>query len=99
MNDYRILQETLDQLIGTVGLENTIYLLRKFANQLESPVPAEGRASRVASCVVGSVITSFGLEPAELATSNVRDYREGRMARPSLGTVIDRRVSFSDLMS
>lgn len=78
--NYIQLQENLEKALGKIGLANTIKLLQ---NVISDECAKEGDIERtkvVAEYIIAQAIRVFDLNPKKFYTSNIREYREARMA-------------------
>ncbi|MEM9341124.1 MAG: hypothetical protein AAGA66_20495 [Bacteroidota bacterium] len=78
-SSYRELQNCVDELIGKLGVENTIYLLRSFMDAARIPMDATQRMRILSRYLITECIRFYGLKDRMFFTSNAEEYRESRM--------------------
>lgn len=78
--NYNQLHKNLEKVLGKIGLVNTVKLLRSVANDEDIQVCDLDRTNAITQYIVAQTIRVFDLTPKKFYTSNVREYRDARMA-------------------
>jgi len=81
MYNYSDLQSTIDKVVGTLGVDNTIFLLKGLIGHLEN---VQGSLSKnkqhsLRSFVTARVTAEFDVSIENLSSSDFREYNEARM--------------------
>ena len=79
MSNYLELQQTIDKVIGKIGLENTKTLLDGFINNTEIKQTERDKIAMISHYLVSSAVKVFELKEELFYTSRVREYRDARM--------------------
>lgn len=74
--DYKQLQDTIDKVIGQIGLEETEVLLNSFINNI--PVQGESEQKMITQYVISLSIEVFHLNEREFLSNNTRNYQDAR---------------------
>jgi chromosomal replication initiation ATPase DnaA len=79
---YHDLQNVLDELIGKIGLDKTIKLMRQIMNNGRSGLTTtkDEKTKLITSYIISRCVSVFDLDEGQFTTSQIREYREGRMA-------------------
>ena len=78
--DYHRLQQSLDKVLGKLGLEQTIRLLDNLIVEARSGKKKKQRNSLIEACLKDAAVEAFDLEEEQFFSSKEREYREARMA-------------------
>ena len=79
MNNYNDLQDTLDRVVGSIGLKNTIHLLKCFIGHMESEMDKPSRQQAIRSFITSRVAKEFDLDDSKMAESELTGYVNARM--------------------
>ncbi|MBQ21696.1 MAG: hypothetical protein CMD31_13155 [Flavobacteriales bacterium] len=74
------LQQALEGVINNIGIEKTTELLESFNNNSSITASEMGKVKLIATYVSSQAIRLFSLEESKFYTSDIREYREARMA-------------------
>jgi len=77
--DYNKLQDSLDKVIGKIGLQRTILLLDGFIHNTRITQTEREKIKMVTQYVVNISIQVFDLREDIFLISNIREYRDARM--------------------
>jgi len=80
INDYKTLQKILDSVIGQIGLEQTIILLQNFIDNTSIQIDEAEKGKLITYLIKYNAIKVFGLIDQEFHTSNLKEYKDARMA-------------------
>ncbi len=78
MKNYEDLQDTLDRVVGSIGLNNTIHLLGCFTSHLETESNKPSRQQAIRTFITSRVLREFDLDSEELNTSELTEYVHAR---------------------
>lgn len=76
MSDYKELQDTIDEVIGLIGLTETKSLLDSFIGNI--PLKEGHEKKLIAPYIISVSIETFPLNEKEFLTCNETDYRDAR---------------------
>jgi chromosomal replication initiation ATPase DnaA len=77
---YNDLQKALDKVVGKIGLENAIQLLRKAVEEKPLLVSSDERTKLITCYIIFRCQEIFSLKDKQFYVSKIPEYREGRMA-------------------
>ncbi|HEY9084054.1 MAG TPA: hypothetical protein VIN73_12020 [Vicingaceae bacterium] len=77
---FQRLQQALERVINKIGVQKTTELLENFDNNSSITASEMGKVKLISAYVVSLSIQLFSLEESEFYTSDIREYREARMA-------------------
>jgi hypothetical protein len=100
MRDYRQLQNRIDKVIGQIGLEQTMFLLEGFINNI--PIKSESGKKVASHYIIDTCIETFFLNEKEFFKNGERDYRDARyccfyLMHKYIGNTSVKTASFSNL--
>lgn len=78
-NNYTLLQNSIDKVIGKIGLRRTKYLLDSFIDNTTVTQNEREKIKMVTQYLVSLTIKVFELRDELFFISNVREYRDARM--------------------
>lgn len=78
-SDYEDLQYHIDMVVGKIGLQKTVVLLRSFVEKAQFE-PVKNNAPLLLTFLTNEAITLFDLKEEEFHTNTTTEYREARMA-------------------
>ena len=78
MNTYKDLQDSIDRVVGTIGLKNTIHLLGCFIRHLEPETEKPSRQQAIRSFITRRAVREFDLSLENLQESDLNEYSEAR---------------------
>ena len=79
-SSYLHLQKSLDKVLGKIGVDNTIELLESFIDNTSLDTLHVKKIMLITQYIIAGSIDVFDIEQQYFYTSNVREYREARMA-------------------
>ena len=77
---FQRLQESLERVVNKIGVQRTTELLESFDHNSSITANEMGKVKLIATYVVSQAIRIFSLEETKFYTSEIREYREARMA-------------------
>ena len=77
---FQRLQHSLERVVNKIGVQRTTELLESFDNNSSITSNEMGKVKLITAYVVSRAIQQFSLEESEFYTSDIREYREARMA-------------------
>lgn len=78
MKNYQDLQDTLDKVVGSIGLNNTIHLLGCFIGHLEKETDKPSRQQAINSFIIHRVAKEFDIDHNNMAESELTEYVNAR---------------------
>ena len=79
LNNYSKLQQQIDQVIGKIGLDKTIFLLSSFIDSSDIAVSQPQKFQMLSRYLITECIRVFELNDKLFFTSNIQEYRDARM--------------------
>ena len=79
LNNYSKLQQQIDQVIGKIGLDKTIFLLSSFIDSYNIAVSQPQKFQMLSRYLITECIRVFELNDKLFFTSNIQEYRDARM--------------------
>jgi chromosomal replication initiation ATPase DnaA len=77
---FQRLQQALEKVVNKVGVQKTTELLESFDHNSSITANEMGKVKLIKAYVVSHAIRIFSLEESDFYTSEIREYREARMA-------------------
>ena len=77
---YKDLQESIDQVIGKIGLNKTIFLVDSFIQATTIPVEQTHKVKIISQFLIVQGVDVFELNHDDFFSSKIPEYREARIA-------------------
>lgn len=77
--NYENLQQSIDKVIGKLGLQRTIALLDSFVGKMSIKPDETEKVKLITGYLVSTAIKCYDLNEQEFYSSKIREYREARM--------------------
>lgn len=74
------LHTVLESVVGKIGMRKTVELLKSFESNSSIDLEAKKRVKLIQDFIITNCITIFNLDEQQFYTSEIREYREARMA-------------------
>lgn len=79
LNVYNHLQNSIDKVVGKIGVKQTIHLLDNFINNVAIDENETKKVKMVTDYLVVTAIKVFNLDEEIFYTSQIKEYKEARM--------------------
>ena len=80
VTDFQRLQQSLERVVNKIGVQRTTELLESFDNNSSTTSNELGKVKLITTYVISQSILLFDLDESQFYTSDIREYREARMA-------------------
>jgi len=80
VTDFQRLQQSLERVVNRIGVQRTTELLESFDNNSSTTSNEPGKVKLITTYVISQSMLLFDVEESTFYTSDIREYREARMA-------------------
>ena len=77
--DYALLQETIDRVLGKIGLKKMVFLLNSFISDTRVASGQHEKLTMITHYIKNQAIQAFDLSEELFLVSEIREYRDARM--------------------